>query len=221
MWWFGCILGERCKRYWETFEKMMRCIYTRSVEVDLRIAHDLLRAADQYLLDGVIDFQDVSLQPLSTNKIPCDGAKPDAISAPDNLLALASKQGTQERDHSSERIGMFTRKVWNCRRVNLRVHSIVKKAHLGLVTALAFSQDSRDLVFASLDSSARVTQIKETKNNGISLFLSSLTSSYKHHVAAEGTTLVKQVEDAASNKKAKKRLQVDPATWPIMIFRVC
>ena len=35
-------------------------------------------------------------------------------------------------------------------------------------------------MFASLDSSARVTQIKETKNNGISLFLSSLTSSYKH-----------------------------------------
>ncbi|KAL7594204.1 hypothetical protein Lser_V15G27758 [Lactuca serriola] len=146
----------------------------------------LLASSDAFraMFDGgyrVIDFQDVSLQPLSTNKIPCDGAKPGAISAPDNLLALASKvrswmekvhpggggirQGTQERDHSSERIGMFTRKVWNCRRVNLRVHSVVKKAHLGLVTALAFSQDSRDLVFASLDSSARVTQIKETKNN--------------------------------------------------------
>ncbi|CAI9290935.1 unnamed protein product [Lactuca saligna] len=39
------------------------------------------------------------------------------------------------------------------------------------------------------------------------------------HVAAEGTTLVKQAEDTASNKKAEKRLQVDPATWPIMIFR--
>ncbi|KAL7610500.1 hypothetical protein Lser_V15G12935 [Lactuca serriola] len=37
------------------------------------------------------------------------------------------------------------------------------------------------------------------------------------HVAAEGTALVKQAEDVASNK----RLQVDPATWPIMIFRVC
>ncbi|KAL7617038.1 hypothetical protein Lser_V15G00390 [Lactuca serriola] len=41
------------------------------------------------------------------------------------------------------------------------------------------------------------------------------------HVAAEGTTLVKEIEDAASNKKAEKRLQTDPATWPIMIFRVC
>lgn len=41
------------------------------------------------------------------------------------------------------------------------------------------------------------------------------------HVAAEGTTLVKQTEDAASNKKTEKRLQVDPTIWPIMIFRVC
>nr|KAJ0186987.1 hypothetical protein LSAT_V11C900457750 [Lactuca sativa] len=38
---------------WETFEKMMRYIYSGSVEVDLRIAQDLLRAADQYLLDGL------------------------------------------------------------------------------------------------------------------------------------------------------------------------
>ncbi|CAI9260691.1 unnamed protein product [Lactuca saligna] len=49
-------------------------------------------------------------------------------------------------------------------------------------------------------------------DNGLSVFL---------HVAAEGTTLVKQAEDAASNKKAEKRLQVDPATWPTMIFRFC
>ncbi|CAI9279795.1 unnamed protein product [Lactuca saligna] len=41
------------------------------------------------------------------------------------------------------------------------------------------------------------------------------------HVAAEGIALVKHAEDVASNKKAEKRLQVDPATSPIMIFRVC
>ncbi|CAI9265866.1 unnamed protein product [Lactuca saligna] len=35
---------------------------------------------------------------------------------------------------------------------------------------------------------------------------------HMEHVAAEGTTLVKQAEDAASNKKVEKRLQVDPAT---------
>ncbi|XP_075640987.1 ARM REPEAT PROTEIN INTERACTING WITH ABF2-like [Castanea sativa] len=38
---------------WDVFELMMRFIYTGSVEVSLDIAQDLLRAADQYLLDGL------------------------------------------------------------------------------------------------------------------------------------------------------------------------
>ncbi|KAJ9560509.1 hypothetical protein OSB04_005669 [Centaurea solstitialis] len=49
---------------------------------------------------------------------------------------------------------------------NVKVHTVVKKAHLGLVTALAFSHDSRALASASLDASARVTQIKDIKKNG-------------------------------------------------------
>ncbi|KAI3711376.1 hypothetical protein L2E82_41416 [Cichorium intybus] len=42
--------------------------------------------------DVVIDFQDVSFQSLSNNKVVCAGAKPAAAFAPDNLLALASKE---------------------------------------------------------------------------------------------------------------------------------
>ncbi|WOL06744.1 ARM REPEAT PROTEIN INTERACTING WITH ABF2 [Canna indica] len=38
---------------WEVFELMMRFIYTGSVEVTNDIAQDLLRAADQYLLEGL------------------------------------------------------------------------------------------------------------------------------------------------------------------------
>ncbi|KNA08382.1 hypothetical protein SOVF_163110, partial [Spinacia oleracea] len=38
---------------WNVFELMMRYIYTGSVNVNLDIAPDLLRAADQYLLDGL------------------------------------------------------------------------------------------------------------------------------------------------------------------------
>ncbi|KAJ6931825.1 hypothetical protein NC652_015110 [Populus alba x Populus x berolinensis] len=38
---------------WDVFELMMRFIYTGSVEVNINIAQDLLRAADQYLLDGL------------------------------------------------------------------------------------------------------------------------------------------------------------------------
>ncbi|XP_062144242.1 ARM REPEAT PROTEIN INTERACTING WITH ABF2-like [Alnus glutinosa] len=38
---------------WDVFEFMMRFIYTGSIEVNLEIAQDLLKAADQYLLDGL------------------------------------------------------------------------------------------------------------------------------------------------------------------------
>ncbi|KAL8535263.1 hypothetical protein ACS0TY_011037 [Phlomoides rotata] len=44
---------------------------------------------------------------------------------------------------------------------NLRVHTYVKKTHLGFVTASAFSLDSRALVSTSMDSSSRVTLIKD------------------------------------------------------------
>lgn len=54
---------------------------------------------------------------------------------------------------------------------NMKVHTVIKKAHLGLVTSLAFSSDSRALASASLDSSARVTLIKENTKNGMSLWV--------------------------------------------------
>uniref|UniRef100_A0A5B6YH22 Putative ARM REPEAT PROTEIN INTERACTING WITH ABF2 n=1 Tax=Davidia involucrata TaxID=16924 RepID=A0A5B6YH22_DAVIN len=53
---------------WEVFELMMRFIYTGSVDVTLDIAQDLLRAADQYLLEGLKRHceytiaQDISLE---------------------------------------------------------------------------------------------------------------------------------------------------------------
>jgi len=47
-----------------------------------------------------------------------------------------------------------------------QVQTVVRKAHLGFVTALAFSHDSRALASVSLDSSARVTLIEENKKTG-------------------------------------------------------
>ncbi|KAJ0052273.1 hypothetical protein Pint_03329 [Pistacia integerrima] len=38
---------------WDVFELMMRFIYTGSVDVNIDVAQDLLKAADQYLLDGL------------------------------------------------------------------------------------------------------------------------------------------------------------------------
>ncbi|KAG7996345.1 hypothetical protein I3843_01G154700 [Carya illinoinensis] len=57
---------------WEVFQLMMRFIYTGSVEVTLDIAQDLLRAADQYLLEGLKRLceytiaQDISLDNVSS-----------------------------------------------------------------------------------------------------------------------------------------------------------
>ncbi|XAR57218.1 hypothetical protein NMG60_11025279 [Bertholletia excelsa] len=57
---------------WEVFELMMRFIYTGSTDVTLDIAQDLLRAADQYLLEGLKRLceyhiaQDISLENVSS-----------------------------------------------------------------------------------------------------------------------------------------------------------
>ncbi|KAI9081190.1 hypothetical protein K1719_036949 [Acacia pycnantha] len=57
---------------WEVFELMMRFIYTGSVDVTQDISQDLLRAADQYLLEGLKRFceytiaQDISLDNVSS-----------------------------------------------------------------------------------------------------------------------------------------------------------
>lgn len=54
---------------------------------------------------------------------------------------------------------------------NMQIQTTIKKAHLGIVTALAFSPDSRALASVSMDSSARVTIIEEKKTNGLSLWI--------------------------------------------------
>ncbi|XP_026386839.1 SEC12-like protein 2 [Papaver somniferum] len=58
-------------------------------------------------------------------------------------------------------IGTIQGDVFVYKSSNTRVASIIKKAHLGLVTALKFSEDSRLLVSASMDSSVRVTKVEE------------------------------------------------------------
>ncbi|XP_073273104.1 ARM REPEAT PROTEIN INTERACTING WITH ABF2-like [Primulina huaijiensis] len=56
---------------WDVFELMMRFIYTGSVDIKLDIAQDLLRAADQYLLEGLKRLceyaiaQDISVENVS------------------------------------------------------------------------------------------------------------------------------------------------------------
>ncbi|RDX70738.1 Arm repeat protein with ABF2, partial [Mucuna pruriens] len=55
---------------WDVFELMLRYIYTGSVDVNLDIAHDLLKAADQYLLDGLKRIcENVIAQELSVGNV--------------------------------------------------------------------------------------------------------------------------------------------------------
>lgn len=58
---------------------------------------------------------------------------------------------------------------------NMKIQTVIKRAHLGIITALAFSPDSRALASVSMDSSARVTIIEEKKTNGgLSLWIAVL-----------------------------------------------
>ncbi|TXG54647.1 hypothetical protein EZV62_019903 [Acer yangbiense] len=77
------------------------------------------------------------------------------ISSDGELLAIGTAQGDISIINST----------------SLKVQTTVKKAHLGIVTALALSHDSRTLVSASMDSSARVTLIEDKKQSGISLII--------------------------------------------------
>ncbi|XP_031492334.1 SEC12-like protein 2 [Nymphaea colorata] len=53
--------------------------------------------------------------------------------------------------------------------LSMQVQKKVKEAHLVFVTALEFSHDSRALVSASGDSSARVTLVENKKQNGLNI----------------------------------------------------
>ncbi|XP_058742311.1 ARM REPEAT PROTEIN INTERACTING WITH ABF2-like [Vicia villosa] len=63
---------------WNVFELMMRFIYTGTVAVDLDIALDLLKAADQYLLDGLkricesVIYEDISVENVSVMYVMSD-----------------------------------------------------------------------------------------------------------------------------------------------------
>ncbi|KAG6476708.1 SEC12-like protein 2 [Zingiber officinale] len=68
-------------------------------------------------------------------------------------------------------IGNLDGDVTILRSSDLQAQLTVKKAHLGAVTALAFSQDSRALISASFDSNARVTVIERQKGDGFNTWV--------------------------------------------------
>ncbi|KAJ4840600.1 hypothetical protein Tsubulata_021435 [Turnera subulata] len=86
-----------------------------------------------------IKSKNVVREPISSFNVSPDG----------KLLAIGTAQGD----------------VTIINAASMQNQMMVKKGHLGIVTAVAFSHDSRALVSASMDSSARVTLV-EDKNSG-------------------------------------------------------
>ncbi|KAL5204691.1 hypothetical protein ABZP36_009562 [Zizania latifolia] len=99
----------------------------------------------------IISWNTTSWTRIGSNKITREAISAFAVSPDDTLLAIGTIEGS---------IIVLSSK-------NMRVLVTVKKAHLGIITALAFSQDSRTLLSTSFDSTARVTSIGSTKSRGM------------------------------------------------------
>ncbi|CAI0410101.1 unnamed protein product [Linum tenue] len=104
---------------------------------------------------SIVTWNTSSWKRLRSKHVVRDSISSFNVSPDGRLLAIGTTQGDVVVVDSSK----------------LGVQMVVRKAHLGFVTALAFSHDSRALVSASMDSSARVTLIKEKKNGGLSWWI--------------------------------------------------
>ncbi|EEF36367.1 SEC12-like protein 2 [Ricinus communis] len=104
---------------------------------------------------SIVTWDASSWNRIGSKHITRDGISSFNVSPDGKFLAVGTSQGD----------------VLLLNSTRVRVQKVVRKAHLGMVTALAFSHDSRALVSASLDSSARVTLVQDVKSGGLSLWL--------------------------------------------------
>uniref|UniRef100_A0A0D3HNX7 Anaphase-promoting complex subunit 4-like WD40 domain-containing protein n=1 Tax=Oryza barthii TaxID=65489 RepID=A0A0D3HNX7_9ORYZ len=96
----------------------------------------------------IISWNTTSWTRIGSNKITREAISAFAVSPDCTLLAIGTIEGS---------IIVLSSK-------NMRALVTVKKAHLGIITTLAFSQDSRTLLSTSFDSTARVTSIGSPKS---------------------------------------------------------
>ncbi|EHA8588065.1 SEC12-like protein 2 [Cocos nucifera] len=102
----------------------------------------------------IVSWNTLSWKRLGSKKVVYDPISAFNVAADGKLLAIGTVEGNIVILNS-----------------DMQVQTLVKKAHLGIVTALIFSQDSRALMSASFDSSARVTLIESRKSSGLSMSL--------------------------------------------------
>ncbi|RVW17016.1 SEC12-like protein 2 [Vitis vinifera] len=99
----------------------------------------------------IVTWNTTTWKKVGSKQIVRDSISAFSVSADGKLLSVGTIQGDIVIVNSA----------------SMQVQAVVRKAHLGIVTTMRFSQDSRALVSASMDSSARVTVIKEMKKNGM------------------------------------------------------
>ncbi|KAI3466987.1 hypothetical protein Pfo_023650 [Paulownia fortunei] len=126
------------------------CRFSRTTDTDLVLYITAMRDKG----GSIVKWNTSSWKRISSIHIVRDPVSAFNVSPDGKLLAIGTIQGD----------------ILIISSASMRVQTVVRKAHLGLVTALAFSQCSRALVSASLDSSARVTLIKDKKKDGTSLW---------------------------------------------------
>lgn len=95
----------------------------------------------------------LSWKRVGTSRIVRDSVSSFSVSMDGKLLAIGTPDGDVVVVNS-----------------DIQVQKVVKKAHLGIVTAVEFSQDSRALVSASMDSTVRVTLLDGKKSHGLKLW---------------------------------------------------
>ncbi|KAJ8642788.1 hypothetical protein MRB53_004536 [Persea americana] len=104
---------------------------------------------------GVVSWNTTSWNRVGSKKLVRDPISAFDVSADGNLLAIGTIEGDIAIIDST----------------NMQVKTMVKAAHLGLVTALTFSHDCRAVASTSFDSSARVTIIEDKKKNGLNMWV--------------------------------------------------
>ncbi|CAM0873966.1 unnamed protein product [Alopecurus aequalis] len=102
----------------------------------------------------IISWNTTSWTRIGSKKISREAISAFAVSPDGTLVAIGTIEGS---------ISVLGSK-------DMRVLVTVKKAHLGIVTTLAFSEDSRMVLSTSFDSTARVTSTGPPKSTGISLW---------------------------------------------------
>ncbi|KAL2233316.1 SEC12-like protein 2 [Sesamum indicum] len=127
------------------------CRFSRTTDTDQVLYITAMRDKG----GSILKWNTTSWKRISSTHVVRDPVSAFNVSPDGKLLAIGTIQGD----------------IFIISSASMRLQTVVRKAHLGLVTALAFSRDSRALVSASLDSSARVTLIKDKKKDGMSVWI--------------------------------------------------